>query len=182
MQNQNLTEKLISSNHIFTGKVISLQVDTIELPNGKSATRELVKHPGAVAILAITQDNTVILVEQYRHPCGKIMLEIPAGKLDVQGESPEQCAFRELAEETPYTAQRMTLLYTFYTAAGFCNEKMYLYQAHDLLKNSQSETDEDEFVRQVYLSKEDVKKALKNQEIQDSKTLIALQHWLAQED
>ncbi|WP_159990998.1 NUDIX hydrolase [Pelistega ratti] len=175
-----LIETPHSSTEIFHGNIIHVFKDTVKLPNGKIAPREVVRHPGAVAVLAITEEDKVILVQQYRHACGKVLLEVPAGKLDIQGESPERCAFRELAEETPYTATSMTLLYTFYTAAGFCDEKMYLYQAHGLTKNSQAKADEDEFVEQVYLSKEEVREALKQQKIQDSKTLIALQHWLAQ--
>lgn len=175
---QDLTETTLNSQPIFSGKVIHVFLDQAQLPNGKTATREVVRHPGAVAILAITEEQKVILVEQYRYPCGEILLEIPAGKLDVQGEAPEQCAFRELAEETPYTAQQMNLLYTFYTAAGFCDERMYLYQAQGLRPNSQSTADEDEFVRTVLLSKEETKLALRTGKIRDSKTIIALQHWL----
>lgn len=176
-----LQETLLSSEPIFTGRVISLSVDTVRLPNGKTGTREVVRHPGAVAVLAINEDNKVVLVEQYRHAGAEILLEIPAGKLDIDGEPPEQCAFRELAEETPYTAKEMKLLYTFYTAAGFCDELMYLYQAIDMSKNSQAQLDEDEFVRQVYLSKQEAREALLNRRIRDSKTIIALQHWLASE-
>lgn len=178
---ENLEEKQLTSQQIFEGRVIKVFLDQVQLPNGKTSTREVVRHPGAVAILAVTEDQKVILVEQYRYPCAEVLLEIPAGKLDVQGESPEQCAFRELAEETPYTAKQMTLLHTFYTAAGFCDERMYLYLATGLEANSQATSDEDEFVRTVFLSKDEVKEALKHQRIQDSKTLIALQHWCLQE-
>ncbi|MDY3332122.1 MAG: NUDIX hydrolase [Pelistega sp.] len=174
-----LNEIVLSSESIFKGKVISLSVDKVKLPNGNTATREVVRHPGAVAVLAINEENKVILVEQYRHAGAEILLEIPAGKLDIDGEPPEQCAFRELAEETPYTAQEMQLLYTFYTAAGFCDELMYLYHALNLSKNSEASLDEDEFIRHVYLSKEEVREALSQGRIRDSKTIIALQHWLA---
>ncbi|NOL48823.1 NUDIX hydrolase [Pelistega europaea] len=175
---QNLTETTLSSQAIFKGRIISVSLDQAQLPNGKTASREVVRHPGAVAILAVTDEQKVILVEQYRYPCGEVLLEIPAGKLDVHGEPPVQCAFRELAEETPYTAKDMTLLYTFYTAAGFCDELMYLYQAHGLTADSQASTDEDEFVRTVYLSRDEVQEALQSGKIRDSKTIIALQYWL----
>lgn len=177
---ENLTETQLSTETVFEGRVIKVNYDHVRLPNGHTSTREVVRHPGAVAVLAVTEDNKVILVEQYRYACAKVLLEIPAGKLDVTGESPEHCAFRELAEETPYTAQHMKLIYTFYTAAGFCDELMYLYQASGLQANSQACADEDEFVRTVYLSKEEVQQALAEQKIHDSKTLIALQYWLAQ--
>lgn len=175
-----LQETTLSSQKIFEGKVIKVFLDQIQLPNRNIANREVVRHPGAVAILAITDEQKVILVEQYRYPCAEILLEIPAGKLDVSGETPEQCAFRELAEETPYTAQHMVLLHTFYTAAGFCDELIYLYQADGLEANSQTSTDEDEFLRTVSLSKDEASAALQAGKIRDSKTIIALQHWLLQ--
>ncbi|NOL51986.1 NUDIX hydrolase [Pelistega suis] len=173
-----LREQLLSSTRVFDGQLIQVSVDTVQLPNGKTGRREVVRHPGAVAVLAINAENKVILVEQFRHAGGEILLEVPAGKLDISGEPPEQCAFRELAEETPYTAQKMTLLYTFYTAAGFCDELLYLYRADGLQKNSQAQLDEDEFVRHVYLSKEEAYIALREGRIRDSKTIIALQYWL----
>ncbi len=173
----NLHETLLDSKTLFEGKIVTVLLDTVELPNGKSATREVVRHPGAVCILAITPEDQVILVNQYRHPCAKEILEIPAGKLDVQGEQPEQCALRELSEETPYTARGLELIQGFYTAPGFCDEYMYLYRAHGLHQNSTAQADEDEFVQTVLLSKEEAKQAVLEQRIIDAKTLIALQHW-----
>lgn len=177
----NLSEKLTDSKTIFTGNIVTLLVDTVTLPNGQSATREVVRHPGAVCILAINHEAKVILVNQYRHPCASEVLEIPAGKLDVQGEQPEQCAFRELAEETPYTATGMELIHGFYTAPGFCDEYMYLYRATGLKMDSTAQADEDEFVQTVLLSKEETKQAIREQRIKDAKTLIALQHWLLED-
>lgn len=174
-----LKEILVSSKAIFDGKIIKVSVDTVTLPNEKTATREVVRHPGAVAVLAMTENQEVILVRQYRHACGTELLEIPAGKLDVQGEDPSECAFRELAEETPYTAQSMRLIHTFYTAAGFCDEKMYLYVAEGIVKNSMATADEDEFVELVTMNREQVQNALRNNLIADSKTLVALYYWLA---
>ncbi len=177
----NLTEKLSDSKTIFVGNIVTVLIDTVTLPNGQSATREVVRHPGAVCILATTPEDQVILVNQYRHPCGKEVLEVPAGKLDVQGEQPEQCAFRELSEETPYTARGMELIQGFYTAPGFCDEYMYLYRAHGLNMNSTAQADADEFVQTVMLSKAEAKQAIREQRIVDAKTLIALQHWLLEE-
>lgn len=171
-------EKQISSQHIFDGKVVRLYLDEVELPNGKTATREVVRHKGAVAVLAITPDNKIVLVEQFRYPCNRVLLEIPAGKLDVTGESPEQCALRELAEETPYTAQEVNLIYEFYTSAGFSDEKLYLYQAHNLVANSTLSADEDEWLELKELSQDEARDALQNGEIVDVKTIIAIQHWL----
>ncbi|AUZ05014.1 MULTISPECIES: NUDIX hydrolase [Vitreoscilla] len=174
-----LQETLLASQAIFDGKIIKVSVDTVILPNDKTATREVVRHPGAVAVLAVTEHQEVILVRQYRHACGTELLEIPAGKLDIQGEDPSECAFRELAEETPYTAQSMRLIHTFYTVAGFCDEKMYLYVAEGIVQNSIATADEDEFVELVMMNREQVQDALQHNRIADGKTLVALYYWLA---
>lgn len=173
-----LKETLISSEQIFEGKVVGLTVDTVQLPNEKTATREVVKHSGAVAILAVTKKKKVILVEQFRYATGETLYEVPAGKLDIHGEMPDEAALRELAEETPYTAKEVVLLQSFFTSPGFCNEKIYLYRAKGVKKNSELELDEDEFINVVKLTKKEVKKAIRKRKIQDAKTLIALQSWL----
>ncbi|MGO1767959.1 ADP-ribose pyrophosphatase [Advenella sp. S44] len=173
-----LTETLQESAFIFEGKIIKVTVDTVILPNGKTASREVVRHCGAVAVLAVTPEDKVILVRQYRHPVGSPLLEIPAGKLDVENEPPEQCAYRELAEETPYTAGGMTLIHTFYTAPGFCDELMYLFRAEGVRQDSSLNADDDEFVQTVLLSREEVRQAISRQEIRDAKSLVALQSWL----
>ncbi len=173
-----LTETLQDSTFIFEGKIIKVTVDTVVLPNGKTATREVVRHCGAVAVLAVTPEDQVILVRQFRHPTGSPLLEIPAGKLDVENEPPEQCAFRELAEETPYTAGGMTLLHTFYTAPGFCDELMYVFRAEGVRKDSTLNADDDEFVQTVLMTREEVRDAIAKQHIRDAKTLVALQTWL----
>lgn len=173
-----LTETLQESTFIFEGNIIKVTVDTVVLPNGKTATREVVRHCGAVAVLAITPEDQVILVRQFRHPTGGPLLEIPAGKLDVENEPPEQCAFRELAEETPYTAGGMTLLHSFYTAPGFCDELMYVFRAEGVRKDSTLNADDDEFVQTVLMTRDEVREAIAKQEIRDAKTLVALQTWL----
>ncbi|MDY0272388.1 MAG: NUDIX hydrolase [Advenella sp.] len=178
MSENDLVEVLKESRPVFAGNVVRLMVDTVQLPNGRQATREVVRHCGAVCVLAVNDEDKVVLVKQFRHPVAGVLLEIPAGKLDVEGEAPELCAFRELAEETPYTAQSMILVQKFYTAPGFCDELMYLYEAGGIAPNSALDTDEDEFVQTVLLSKDDVRQAIRNQTIQDAKTLIALQGWL----
>ncbi len=175
-----LKETLISSEEVFSGNVVKVSVDNVRLPNKKRAKREVVRHAGAACILAITPKNKVILVRQYRYATGETLYEIPAGKLDQQGELASEAALRELAEETPYTAQEAVLLHTFFTSPGFCDEKIYLYQAKGLKKNSSLSADEDEFVDTVLWSKKKVKKSLKQHRIQDAKTIIALQTWLLQ--
>lgn len=104
----------------------------MRLPDGREASREVVLHPGAVAILPLLADGRVLLVRQYRHPIGRELLEIPAGKLDVPGESPQECAARELREETGYEAAEWKELFTFYTSPGFTNEAITLFRASGL--------------------------------------------------
>ena len=181
MSDEDLTETLQDSTFIFEGKIIKVTVDTVILPNGKTATREVVRHCGAVAVLAITPEDKVILVKQFRHPTGGPLLEIPAGKLDVDNEPPEQCAYRELAEETPYTAGGMTLIHSFYTAPGFCDELMHVFRAEGVRKDSSLHADDDEFVQTVLMSRDEVRNAIANQQICDAKTLVALQSWLLEQ-
>ena len=181
LSDDDLTETLQDSTFIFEGKIIKVTVDTVILPNGKTATREVVRHCGAVAVLAITPEDKVILVKQFRHPTGGPLLEIPAGKLDVENEPPEQCAYRELAEETPYTAGGMTLIHSFYTAPGFCDELMHIFRAEGVRKDSSLNADDDEFVQTVLMSREDVRNAIAHQQICDAKTLVALQSWLLEQ-
>ncbi|ETF01156.1 ADP-ribose pyrophosphatase [Advenella kashmirensis W13003] len=181
LSDEDLTETLQDSTFIFEGKIIKVTVDTVILPNGKTATREVVRHCGAVAVLAITPEDKVILVKQFRHPTGGPLLEIPAGKLDVENEPPEQCAYRELAEETPYTAGGMTLIHSFYTAPGFCDELMHVFRAEGVRKDSSLHADDDEFVQTVLMSRDEVRQAIASQQICDAKTLVALQSWLLEQ-
>ncbi|NLA50575.1 MAG: NUDIX hydrolase [Alcaligenaceae bacterium] len=174
-----LQEQKIDSKEIFDGHIVQVYVDTIRLANGQQSTREVVRHCPAVAVLAVTDDDKVVLVRQFRYPVDKPLLEVPAGKMDGdESETPEGTAARELAEETPYTADKIELIHNFYTAPGFCDEYMYLYRASGLQENSNLQPDEDEFVDTVLYTREEVINALKNREIEDVKTITALQHWL----
>lgn len=173
-----LKETCISSEPIYEGAFIRISRDQILLPNGKESQRMVIRHPGAACVLAVTDNDEVVLVRQWRYAAGQAVLELPAGKLDMEGEDPAECALRELAEETNYTADSVKLLYTFYTAVGFCDEKMYLYQAVGVREGSTLNNDEDEITETVLLSREEVKAALKNDEIKDAKTLVGLQYWL----
>lgn len=126
-----LVEEPISSEEIFNGKIVHLFRDTVRLPNGKPATREVMRHPGAAAVVAITVEGNVVLVRQYRHPFSQVMLEIPAGKLD-PGEDPMACARRELLEETGYAAADITSLGVFYPSVAVLDEKIHLFLAKGL--------------------------------------------------
>lgn len=167
-------EKTIHSEEIYDGKVIKLQVDDVTLPNGKTSKRELVKHPGAVAVIPITKDKKIVFVEQYRKPLERSLVEIPAGKLE-EGESPEVTAVRELEEETGYTTDKLTYVTSFYTSPGFADELIYIYLTTDLEPLEEAVPgDEDEFVELVELTLDEAMEYVKNQRIHDAKTNYAI--------
>lgn len=167
-------EKTIHSQEIFSGKIIRLQVDDVELPDGKTAKREIVKHPGAVAVIAINDDNKIIMVEQYRKPLERSLLEIPAGKLEY-GEEPLVTAERELEEETGYAAGKMEHLISFYTSPGFADELIHLYLATDLKRIDNPKIgDEDEFVELHEITLQDAIQCVNDKRIYDAKTAYAV--------
>ena len=169
-------EKTLSSEKIFTGRVISLQVDEVELPNGKTSKRELIKHPGAVAIIALTPENKLVLVEQYRKALEKSIVEVPAGKLE-KGEEPLTSAERELEEETGYECEKMEHLISFYTAPGFCDELVHVFLAHNISKKENAAgLDEDEFVELLELTLEEAEQLMDEGKICDAKTAYAVQY------
>ncbi len=169
-------EKTIHSQKVFEGKVVSLQVDDVKLPDGNTSKREIIKHPGAVAILALTEDKKIILVEQYRKPLERSLIEIPAGKLE-PNEEPSKTAVRELEEETGYRCKSLEHLTSFYTAPGFANELIHLYIAHGLNKvDTPLKGDEDEFVALLEVSLEESLQLVKEKKICDAKTVYAIQY------
>lgn len=167
-----LVEKFIKSEVVFEGNLLTVRRDTVELPNGKHATRELIQHPGAVAVVPIRNDGKILLVRQFRYPVDQLTLEIPAGKLD-SGEAPEACAKRELEEETGYKAKKLRLLSSILTTPGFTNEVIHLYLAEDLVLAEQC-PDEDEFIDVEVFTKEEIKKMIENGTICDAKSLLGL--------
>ncbi|EPQ9625769.1 NUDIX hydrolase [Staphylococcus pseudintermedius] len=169
-------EKTISKESIYKGKIIEVEKHKVSLPNNETAYREVVKHNGAVAICALTPDQQVILVKQYRKALEQELLEIPAGKLE-PGEDRESAAMRELEEETGYKAKKLTLIGEVYGTPGFSNEKISVYFADNLVEGKVN-LDEDEFVEKVLYSLDDVKKAVEAHTIEDAKTFIAFQHLL----
>lgn len=167
-------EKTIATKQIFTGRIIDLQVDEVELPDGNLSTRELVKHPGAVAIIAVTKEKKLVLVRQYRKALDKTIVEIPAGKLE-QGEDPKCCAERELEEETGYKSNGLQFVVSFYTSPGFADELVYIFFTNEL-ETGQVNTDEDEFVEKLELSIEEALGLIETKEIHDAKTVYAVQY------
>lgn len=162
-------EKTIKEEEIYKGKIISLKVAEVVVPNNIKAFRELVSHPGGVGILAYIDKDTILLVQQFRKPFEKTMLEIPAGKLE-KGENPEDCGRRELEEETGYLAKNFTYLGRIVSSPGFCNEVIHLFKATELYSGKIG-GDEDEFISLHKIKKEKVLQMIKSGEILDAKTI-----------
>lgn len=165
-------ETTISSDRIYTGKVISVKVDTVEVENQGYQKREIVEHGGAVGIVAINDNNEVILIKQFRKPIEKVIWEIPAGKLEV-GENPKECAIRELKEETGYEPQNLKLIHKFFTSAGFSNQKIYIYLATGLTLGKSNPND-DESLEVYKISLEEAYNMVVKNEIEDAKTSIGI--------
>jgi len=174
-----LAEMRVSSERIYQGKIVALRKDTVRLPNGREAQREVIEHPGAVAVLAVTEDDQVVMVRQFRYPLNQTLWELPAGKLE-RGEAPETAALRELAEETGYQAGDVRKLYAFYTTPGFTDEHLHLYHATMLTSGEQS-PDDDEFVECALFSRANLQDMIAAGEIIDAKTLIGILHFLREE-
>lgn len=174
LKNDNLVEEFtVNSEKIYDGRVINLRVDTVELPNRKYAKREIVEHKGAVAVLAMIE-NEIVLIKQYRKAAEDFLIEIPAGKIE-HGEDPIDCASRELLEETGFIPKKLDQLCEFYTTPGFSNEKIFLFLATEL-SLSEQDPDEDEF---IVVEKVNIKEAydmISRKEIVDAKTIIAVQY------
>ncbi|MDV4152151.1 NUDIX hydrolase [Clostridium sp. AL.422] len=164
-----LEEKIINQKLIYKGSFLEIINVDVNLPDGSNTSRDIVKHPGATAIIAFLDEENIILVEQFRLPLNRVMLEIPAGKLN-KNEEIIECARRELQEETGYRAKNMEYLGCIATAPGFCDEIIYLYKATDLTLGDKCE-DEDEFTNVKILNINTVKEMIKKGEIIDGKTI-----------
>jgi len=161
---------------LYRGRIFDLAKTKLKLPSGRTAWRETVVHPGSAAIIPELPGGRVILVKQFRYPTRQYLWEIPAGTLD-DGEKPRACATREIEEETGYRAKKVTKLAEFYTCPGFCTEKIYLYQARDLVK-TKTKLDEDEIMSQKIFTRNQIKQLLNQGKIVDAKSLIGLSLWL----
>lgn len=163
----------MSTEHIYAGKVLVLNREMVTLPNGQSTHLEIIRHPGASAVVPIKNDGTIVLIRQFRHAAGGFIYEIPAGKLHPQ-EDPRICAARELEEEIGYQAGQLKLLTRIWTAPGFTDEVIHIYQGTDLQPGRQ-QLDHDEVLEVVEWPLEKAMAGIHNGTIRDAKTIIGLQ-------
>ncbi|PRR80888.1 NUDIX hydrolase [Clostridium vincentii] len=168
------TEMIIETKEVYKGDFLVIENLKVKLPDGNVGRRDVVRHPGAVAILAFIDKETILLVEQFRIALNKTMLEIPAGKLE-KGEIPLECAHRELEEETGYKAGKIEYLGTIATGAGFTDEIIHIYKASELFKGIKG-GDEDEFIEVTKYKIQEVEAMIKSGEIIDAKTISSLMY------
>lgn len=166
----------LSKEMIYDGRLIKVVKEIVRLPDGRERPREIVLHPGAVALVPVDAEGNIILVRQYRHAAGRVMLEIPAGTRE-PNEDAETCARRELQEETGYRAGKVTRLGGFYSAPGFCNEFLDLYLLTNL-EEAESGGDEDENIEVERLTGEEALAAIARGEICDAKSICGIMLWL----
>lgn len=167
-----LFEKTLSTEVIYEGKIFKMEKVKVLLPDGKNSERDIVRHNGAVAIIAMKDDGKVLFVEQFRKTIDEILFELPAGKLE-PNESPEECAFRELEEETGYKAKTVTFLGKIAMTPGFSDEIIHLYYATGLSEGVKS-GDEDEFVNLHEFDLKEINEMISNGKIYDSKTICGI--------
>ena len=173
MDDKNLIENVIGEKRVFDGHLVKVNVMDVTLPDGKGAIREVVRHPGASAVVPVDEDGMVTMVRQFRAAVGKVLLEIPAGKLDHKGEDRLEAARRELQEETGLTAEEFIHLTDLSTTPGFCDEVISVYLALGL-KKGESRPDEDEFLNVVRYPLSRLIDMCDRGEITDCKTLVGL--------
>lgn len=167
-----MSERVLSTRTVYRGRVVHLRLDEVALPNGTRARREVVEHAGSVAVVPLLDDGDVVLVQQYRHPVGRTLLEIPAGTCE-PNEDPLACAHRELAEETGYTAAHVERLLGFYAAPGFCTEYLDVFLATGLRPGT-ARPEEDEGIALVRLPLAEALARIARGDICDAKSIIGL--------
>lgn len=167
-----LTEKTLSSEKIFDGRILHIRRDTVQLPNGARAFREVVDHPGGVCVLALDGQNRALLVSQYRYPYEEVLRELPAGKLEY-GEDPREAAIRELREETGAAPGQFSSLGELYPSPGYCGEIIRMYLARDLTFGN-TDLDEDEFLNLERVPFDSLVEQVLSGEIRDAKTIAAV--------
>ena len=161
------------SQHIFSGKVVTVDIDTVTLPNGVTVDLEIVRHPGAAAVVPLKEVGTVVLIKQFRHAAGGFIYEIPAGKLN-RGEDPLDCAARELEEEIGYIAGRLERLTSILTAPGFTDEVIHIYKATGMRAGRQH-LDRDEVLEVLEIPLKEAIRMIEAGTIRDAKTIVGLE-------
>ena len=161
------------TRQIYKGRVVTLNIETVALPNGVTVDLETIRHPGASAVVPLKDDGTVVLIRQFRHAAGGFIYEIPAGKLN-PGEDPLSCAARELEEEIGYRASSFTLLSSILTAPGFADEVIHVYKATGLIPGRQ-QLDRDEVLEVIEMPLAEAIRKIEDGTIRDSKTIVGLQ-------
>ncbi len=173
MEGQNNPEMAVMRHDVIHhGKVVDLEVDTVRLPSGRNAIREVVKHPGGVVAVPVLEDGRLVLVRQFRYPLKKYILELPAGKFD-SGQSPEDTMRRELEEETGYQAEFLKYEFSFHTSPGFCNEIIYLFKASGLRQAAQRLEEGEHITVESYTLSQCVE-MIRSGEIADAKTILGI--------
>ena len=167
--------KLKEKEILYEANIFDFAKYTVELPNGKESTRYILEHNGAAVIIAIAKNGDLVMVRQYRNGSGSVMLELPAGKLDL-GEDPQVCALRELTEETGYRAAKIKKLLNMYPVAAYCTEQMFLFLAEEL-EAGQPSPDEDEFVEVELQPLAELLCMIDRGEITDMKTILGLLYY-----
>lgn len=167
-----MSETRLSTEKVFSGRLIGVRVDTVRTDSGREATREVVEHPGAVAILPVTDDGKLILVRQFRYAIGREILEVPAGTRE-PGEADEVTAVRELREEVGVEADTVELLARYFISPGWCNEQIAVFRATGL-REVGSQPDQDEVIELVTISVDDLPALIASGDIADAKTITAI--------
>lgn len=165
-------ERTIKSDKLYQGKMINLRIDTVELPDQKYSKREIIEHPGAVAVVPMTDDNKIVMVRQYRKSVEEYLIEVPAGKLEI-GEEPLECAGRELVEETGYRSDNIEFLFKIFTSPGFSNEVINIFLAKNLIKDI-AQPDEDEYIEIEKYEIHELVQMIDEGKILDAKTISAI--------
>jgi ADP-ribose pyrophosphatase len=168
----NFNEKTIEIKKIYDGKIIKLELQTVELCNKNIAEREIIRHKGGVAVIPITENNEIIMVRQFRKAFDEDLLEVPAGKIE-NGEKPEVCAVRELKEETGYTADKISFMNVMYPSPGYTDEKIYIYKAEGLNAGDLA-LDDDEFLNVEKYTLKQAVEMVKTGVLKDAKSIIAI--------
>ena len=176
--------RIKQSELIYKGKVFDIKVDKIEYDSGNKANREVVLHPGGAVVVGVTKENKIVLVKQRRYPMNKILIELPAGKLD-KDEDPRMCAARELEEETGYRSNKLEKLGSIFTTPGYSSEELHIFTALNLVKGNHNREEGEEEMELLEYSLEEIENMVTENKIVDGKTISGIflyKKWLKNED